>query len=157
MVSLSVFDPIPAVARLYRFLWISSFPPFELLATKRCPILKGTRATVALSRDRTRVGGRWRPGLAVLCLGRVAVRSSSIFRSAKRSQTVQGLARTASRKREREFLAANEARRGALRRLQRAVEPARRLGRKILSWNLAAVVGERFVRAKPTRVTWSRA
>src|SRR5256885_7119678 len=37
------------------------FQPFELLAIKRSPILKGTRATVALSRNRTRVGGRWRP------------------------------------------------------------------------------------------------
>ena len=51
---------------------------------------------------------RWRAltphGLAVLCLCRVAVRSSSIFRRAARSQTVQGLARITSRKRERESL-----------------------------------------------------
>jgi hypothetical protein len=32
------------------------FQPFELLATKRSPIPKGTRATVALSRNRTRAG-----------------------------------------------------------------------------------------------------
>ena len=51
---------------------------------------------------------RWRAlaphGLAVLCLCRVAMRSSSIFRRATRSQTVQGLARITSRKREQESL-----------------------------------------------------
>ena len=55
------------------------FQPFELLAIKRSPILKGTRATVALSRNRTR-RALTPHGLAVLCLCRVAVRSSSIFR-----------------------------------------------------------------------------
>ena len=51
---------------------------------------------------------RWRAltlhGLAVLGLRRVALRSGSIFRGATRSQTVQGLARITSRKRERELM-----------------------------------------------------
>ncbi len=77
------FRPDPGLAPPTDSSGFRHFQPFELLATKRCPILKGTRAnrrTVAKSDSRRRA--LTPHGLAVLCLGRVAVRSSSIVRGA---------------------------------------------------------------------------